>query len=260
MCPEMLGSRTYDEKADVWSYAVIVYVLLFGTFPYMPKEQSSKGMKEAILNGRPAPKFEPTSRASKTPRTEKAMTFVQALLIREPSRRPTGTEVLQMPFLMQASAGSWPDDLPSLRPMLHAAKKVGAFENRDVSNCDSVDHLLQKLQMKHQNLPVPITEKDRGRISRDHHREDRSKDDLKHFAKKTLPGGISAHTSGDPDNWDTSSTRSSNGTNRSEDFTFKGSGWSKGTSNPSNNLSTVGSDASQMFPFRPSGAERGMPN
>merc|ERR1719353_856031 len=60
MCPEMLVGRWYDEKADVWSFAVIVYVLLFGLFPYMPKQQSSKAMKQAIIEGGSTPpSFEP---------------------------------------------------------------------------------------------------------------------------------------------------------------------------------------------------------
>ena len=84
LCPEMLSGQWYDEKADVWSVAVIAYVLLLGDFPYVPKQQSAKMMKQAILEGA-VPSFEPAVKAfgpNATFCSAEAVDFLKTLLDR----------------------------------------------------------------------------------------------------------------------------------------------------------------------------------
>eukprot|EP00971_Amphidinium_carterae_P171895 3408165-Amphidinium_carterae.1 len=59
MSPEMLGTKHYDQKTDLWSLGVVAYVLLFGQFPYKSPDRTVKGLKEAIRHGKPDPTYEP---------------------------------------------------------------------------------------------------------------------------------------------------------------------------------------------------------
>lgn len=270
MCPEMLDSnRYYNTKADVWSFAVIVYVFFFGRFPYLPKEQTSAAMKEAISRGEPPPRFSPSSRtgASNTTRSPQAMKFAGTLLVRDPDMRPTMEDVLEMPYIKQVrgdpTARPWPQDMPSLRPMIHAAKKVGAFEVRDVKNSDSVDYLLNKFQMMSAQGPLPLpaetgqtpktcavdnTTKAKSREPREPRNDDTTK------PRSRLPpikqGTKSADISLD---WETSSTElpSDDSSLRSDDFVFKRSGRIRGVSRDSNSSHQSDSDASSHHSHQP---------
>jgi serine/threonine protein kinase len=162
MCPEMLNNKGHDEKADVWALAVIVYVFLYGRFPYMPKQQSSKAMKQAIIDGA-APSFEPVQLKSSSSVSQKrspdAVSFARFLLNRDPEKRPSAEQALNMPWMRDITQGQHmrAADLPSLRPMLHQAKKVGAFEVRDPSNYSPVDKLLNSLHEARCGEPLPTT-------------------------------------------------------------------------------------------------------
>jgi|Transcript_115116 serine/threonine protein kinase len=221
MCPEMLDGRSYDEKSDVWSVAVVVYAMLFGNFPYMPKEQSSKGMKKAILDGAP-PKFAPATKSTSENanlRTDNAVSFVQTLLNRDPETRPAAQATLSMPYMVGARDNSHAAGvtLPSLRPVLHMAKKVGAFEVRDPSRETGIDAILNQLQIQRHGTPLP----------------DVGRDDKSSNARRSgHPTGKSSKSGA----WENSSNRSTaasgselNSSSTSSNWGPKGSGWSKGT-------------------------------
>jgi serine/threonine protein kinase len=157
MSPEMLADGGYDSKVDLWSIGVSVYVLLFGVFPYMPKEPGCKLMKMAIAGG-VRPNFKPVGNSTKETsfRTEPAVTFVKNLLCRRPEGRPSATEALNMEFMVASAAGRHADgiELPSLRTMLRSAKKVGAFDMREVRTDEDVDGLLNTLQEEKHGVPL----------------------------------------------------------------------------------------------------------
>lgn len=250
MCPEMLVGKWYDEKADVWSFAVIVYVLLFGQFPYMPKQQSSKAMKQAIIDADPAPSFEPCISRSAAPnalmRSPDAVTLVRSLLNRDPEKRPSAEEALHMPWMSSAMRGDHMPgvDFPSLRPMLHSSKKVGAFEVRDPARDTNVDVLLNQLQMQKHGQPIPPTVSGGatsparqpgmpGAASGMGDRRPRDEDRI---------GSKKSTMSKNGKDWETGSNRSTSlpsssiGDSSSENGAmsrscqgFRGSGWSKGT-------------------------------
>jgi serine/threonine protein kinase len=164
MCPEMLSGRCCNEKADVWSLGVIVYVLIFGTFPYVPLEKTSKGMKQAIVDGA-TPKFkaDPIIRttASST-RSERVVNFVKSLLTRDPSYRPSAMNAMKAKYMLAVEDPGQPlgTELPSLRSMVNSAKKVGAFEIRDSSKKTDVDSVLNEMQIEVHGTPVLETSKD----------------------------------------------------------------------------------------------------
>jgi len=158
MSPEMLGGKTYDEKTDVWSFGVVAYVLLFGQFPYIPESMSASRMKAAILRGRPDPSFVPNTDlvGERDGPSKRATEFVMSLLCRSSEQRPSASQALSNEFIkLEANAR---DDRRqvSFRPMLYAARKVGAFENKNLSNVDHVDGLLSDMQLRHQNQVLDI--------------------------------------------------------------------------------------------------------
>lgn len=218
MCPEMLGGFPYNEKSDVWSFAVVVYVLLLGTFPYLPKQQSSKHMKQAILEGKTEPSFQPVQTArTAVPgsgvRSDDAIDFIKTLLARDPQVRPSAEDALSMKWMSSAmQACHVPgQELPSLRPTLHSARKCGAFEVRNPTILTTADALLGELQMQYHGLPLPVAPN--------------PADPPK---KKVRPGS----KDGAKDSWENGSNPSNASDLGDNMSVFSGSifsGWSKGT-------------------------------
>lgn len=142
MSPEMLMNKRYSSRVDTWSFGVIVYTLVFGRFPYTPVEQTGPAMKAAIVKGMPAPSFRPaassrdsrgggasggTSAPSAPALSPAGMSWLRELLAREPMDRPTCKEALAYSiFTRPQELGQRPPT--SLRTMLNAAKRCGAFD------------------------------------------------------------------------------------------------------------------------------------
>jgi serine/threonine protein kinase len=151
MSPEMIGNRGYGVKTDLWSVGVIVYVMLFGRFPYEPERHNHNAMKKAIHSGIPAPSY----RLTKEERTQKpcvskdAKAFMQELLDRNPVVRPSAKRALNMHWM------SLPDSLETrstrdLTDTFQKAKRIGAFHPRaqvqDDDPLDFIDMMLKGLQ------------------------------------------------------------------------------------------------------------------
>jgi len=89
MSPELLANKDYNCKTDVWSFAVVVYLMLNGHYPYEPKIRNAAEMKKVILSGKPAPRFS----------QDEPGDFARDLLKRNPQERSTAREALQHEFL-----------------------------------------------------------------------------------------------------------------------------------------------------------------
>lgn len=147
MCPEMVCGHGYNEKSDIWSFAVITYLLLFGSFPYCnPKDPSAKGMKQAVRDGR-SPTFAPQESCSAHDdyRSDGAICFVRKLLNRRPDQRPSATDALDIPYMLAVKNGNHMpgQDLPSLHPMVRRAKTSRAFGSHRFRNT-TIDMLLER--------------------------------------------------------------------------------------------------------------------
>jgi serine/threonine protein kinase len=104
MAPQVLQG-VYDAKCDLWSIGVIAYVLLSqGKQPFwgppreMPWEQRKKIMIDRIMRC----DYMRMTGPSWNNRSKEAKEFVKALLRMDPSRRPSATKALQLPWLAQA--------------------------------------------------------------------------------------------------------------------------------------------------------------
>jgi serine/threonine protein kinase len=145
MSPELLGSDGYDDKTDVWSLGVTAYVMLFGVFPYMPKERSGDAMKAIIRKGSPAPSFKPVVPGLELPAD--AIEFAKALLNRNKARIAM-QEVPTLKFVApsEGSSGTASKELTSTLKMAKALTQEFR-QHADPTVQRSLDELLQRLQI-----------------------------------------------------------------------------------------------------------------
>mmetsp|Transcript_46335 Transcript_46335/g.110311 ORF Transcript_46335/g.110311 Transcript_46335/m.110311 type:complete len:562 (-) Transcript_46335:648-2333(-) len=163
--PEMLGTGgadAYDNKADVWSMGVIVYLLFFGEYPYKSKDKKFLGgMQHSIQHGSPRPSFEPwTPNSNKDIAiSAKGKAFCRDLLHRFPATRPSAEEVLAMDYLSNPEVVA--DCCPAtqtLVPVLCGAIKAGAFGHHLNEEKDNdVDFLLNYYQIQNHGPITPWT-------------------------------------------------------------------------------------------------------
>lgn len=96
MCPEMLLNDQYRDKADTWSVGVMMYVLMYGRFPYKPRKKGSKKMKQAIREGGVI-SYQPSVEDVRP--SECAVNFTAQLLQRNPDMRMDAKSALCDDFL-----------------------------------------------------------------------------------------------------------------------------------------------------------------
>ncbi|KAI8464884.1 MAG: kinase-like domain-containing protein [Monoraphidium minutum] len=87
--PELVGSRPYGVKADIWGAGCILYELCAGRPPFTGS--SAPGVFSRILHGRPPPL--PAARGRELAR------LTEWLLQKSPGRRPTLAELFADPFV-----------------------------------------------------------------------------------------------------------------------------------------------------------------
>lgn len=159
MSPEMLSDKGYASKTDIWSVGVVCYVLLYGQFPYSPQEKTGKAMKAAIQTGVPEPTFLPRPIPQKPKGgttmevlqiSDGATSFVTTLLERDPEVRPSATVALTDAWMRLEPTAEDNSRVPSLRMMLSAAKRAGAFTPPQPAATECpMERELAALQSKH---------------------------------------------------------------------------------------------------------------
>ena len=90
IAPEVLR-RIYDEKCDLWSVGIIMYILLCGKPPFNGKE------KEDILNAISIGKYDTSSKKFQK-LSNNAKDLINKLLIYNPSERITAKDTLSHPW------------------------------------------------------------------------------------------------------------------------------------------------------------------
>lgn len=95
LAPELV-KRKYSLPADIWALGVLSYLMLFGRYPF--DGDNTNAIVKEILNRHLV--FEPLEgRAQPSPL---AVSFIKHLLQRSVDKRPTATEVLQHPWLLES--------------------------------------------------------------------------------------------------------------------------------------------------------------
>lgn len=104
VAPEVLGGRDYNEKADVWSAGVILYIMLGGVAPFCG--ESVEETFEAVL--RANLRFPPRIFRSVSPQ---AKDLIRKMLCKDVSRRFSADQVLRHPWVTSGGLTSAMNDL-----------------------------------------------------------------------------------------------------------------------------------------------------
>ena len=99
IAPEVLLMKGYDQQCDVWSFGVIVYILLCGFPPFYADndaqlfERIKKGKYEFLK-----PYWDPVSDVAKA--------FIRRMLVVDPRERATTSDLLNDPWLSEPHAAA----------------------------------------------------------------------------------------------------------------------------------------------------------
>mmetsp|Transcript_102640 Transcript_102640/g.197056 ORF Transcript_102640/g.197056 Transcript_102640/m.197056 type:complete len:470 (+) Transcript_102640:79-1488(+) len=157
MSPEMLSGKGCNEKTDIWSMSITVYVLLLGQFPYTPRRRLSYSIRAAILEGRPPANFEVSSKLQHLGGpSSRAMAFLRGIFIRDMQNRLTAKKALGLPFLAESSM-KLSDESTCFKPMIYEAKRCGAFEPKNLITEAEIDDMLNSLQSEHQGVGLRLS-------------------------------------------------------------------------------------------------------
>ncbi|KAF7805235.1 phosphoenolpyruvate carboxylase kinase [Senna tora] len=99
VAPEVLLGRDYNEKVDVWSSGVILYIMLSGTPPFYG--ESAQDIFEAVLRANlrfPSRLFRSVSSAAKD--------LMRKMICRDPSRRLSAEQALRHPWILSGGEAS----------------------------------------------------------------------------------------------------------------------------------------------------------
>merc|ERR1712073_288940 len=99
VAPEILKQKQYDSQVDLWSIGVILYILLCGFPPFV--EKNLRGLYRVIRKGQysfPDPFWEKVSPEAKD--------CVKKLLVVDPDKRLTATQLLKHPWVTNTSSAS----------------------------------------------------------------------------------------------------------------------------------------------------------
>jgi len=96
MAPELCKEVEYDHTVDVWSVGIIAFVLLTGTPPFYDKSDNPN--KAGIYNSIIEDDFDSDLLVDATPA---ALSFIEAALKKEPNKRPTIAELIEMPWIKE---------------------------------------------------------------------------------------------------------------------------------------------------------------
>ena len=99
MAPEILNSRRFDSKVDLYSSGVILFEMITGKRPF-----TGKTFIELAIN-----QNKPLSLPRRVRVSEGCLAVLRALLQRKPAKRATAAQVLGMPWLRKVSPSSTPD-------------------------------------------------------------------------------------------------------------------------------------------------------
>ena len=134
IAPEVLN-KSYNEKCDIWSAGVVLYVMLTGNFPFVGK--TSQKLFESIKTG----KYKDTGKEWEAISKE-AKDLIKKMLQLDVSKRISASQCLQSPFLaIIDSQKNVPDLLPSVLSNIY---KLNAREKIQQATIALIVHNIQQ--------------------------------------------------------------------------------------------------------------------
>ena len=85
--PEILNDKCFDEKSDLWSLGVIIYILLFQKYPF--DGETEEDLLEQINNN---------ENNLKETNDKNLNDLIKKLLVKDPKNRLTWNEYFKHPF------------------------------------------------------------------------------------------------------------------------------------------------------------------
>lgn len=123
MAPEVLQRLPYDQRADLWSFGILMYELLFGATPFYHLNTREQGRRITC-----EPVLFPNNFEDEFP---DACALIEALLAKNPAERPTSfAQVRESAFFHKffPSAASWQQLLARQHPAPFVPKFDGPFD------------------------------------------------------------------------------------------------------------------------------------
>mmetsp|Transcript_60401 Transcript_60401/g.95173 ORF Transcript_60401/g.95173 Transcript_60401/m.95173 type:complete len:253 (+) Transcript_60401:455-1213(+) len=151
MAPEVISGACYDEKIDLWSFGVLVYMLLFGEVPYPYNHKDRRSNQDCNVPNQGQPSF-----ASPVNLSYSAVAFVKSFLKTDPCNRPSAESALKKAYMVSVQKGEHhvETDLTCLKATLARAKQTRALESRGESQAVGLGDLLSRMQMKAFGIPL----------------------------------------------------------------------------------------------------------
>ena len=92
--PEIFTQKYYDEKIDVWSAGIVLYMMLSGVQPFL--SDIVPELISMITRDEPNYNIEAFSLVS-----EDAKNFIKKMLTKDPKQRPSASECLSDPWFTE---------------------------------------------------------------------------------------------------------------------------------------------------------------
>ncbi|KAG5883401.1 hypothetical protein JTB14_031290 [Gonioctena quinquepunctata] len=99
MAPEILSCHTYSELCDVWSIGIILYMLIFGNYPFPARDQDSLVLNICSLD----PDYPKQVNID-------CIDLMKSMLVKDPAKRITALEILKHPWLVDNKIKSRKDE------------------------------------------------------------------------------------------------------------------------------------------------------
>lgn len=130
LAPELIGQR-YNQRADVWAFGVLLYLIMYGHYPYDAKHPRDIMVK--ILT-------EPIRWQTKVKLSQHGMDYLKKLLEHDPKKRLTAAEALEHPWMKLAKTKDNKEetDLLPTEVIRSAHKKVTATRKQVDPKIDEV--------------------------------------------------------------------------------------------------------------------------
>ncbi|QRV87884.1 methionine aminopeptidase [Ceratobasidium sp. AG-Ba] len=159
MAPEVISQKHYDAKADIWSLGITAIELARGRAPHS-REPPFKVLMKILQEA--SPTIDRENGAHKYSKAFKE--FVDSCLEKDPSKRPTAEELLELPFFKGAKKASYLVGtlLTGLPPLAHRQERRRApsvhssfhhMESWDFNPTATGDPLTHRTSGSHGSIP-----------------------------------------------------------------------------------------------------------
>eukprot|EP00931_Biecheleriopsis_adriatica_P057021 TRINITY_DN33819_c0_g1_i1.p1 TRINITY_DN33819_c0_g1~~TRINITY_DN33819_c0_g1_i1.p1 ORF type:complete len:488 (+),score=102.35 TRINITY_DN33819_c0_g1_i1:76-1539(+) len=138
LAPELIGQQ-YNNAVDIWAFGVLVYLLMYGHYPYDSKHPRDIMIK--IVS-------EPTRWQTKAKLTPLCLDFIKNALDRSAITRSTASECLQHAWIVHGSVQGNPPGVPRIDTVEISPEVIRSAYKKVTSTRKQVDPQIDELRSK----------------------------------------------------------------------------------------------------------------